>query len=91
MDKWLMTNGNTEWVKPETLANIDKILDYLEDYGSNNKYCSIKLISDSTGIKRPQVKTALHLLAYRVDPWVRLVAINIQNKITNKVIFIKKK
>jgi len=88
MKRWDMCNGNVEWVNPITLRNIDLVLDALEK--SELKYLTISQISKLSGVNRVQVKEVIRLLAYRIDPFVKVVAGNFINRCVHNVHLIKK-
>jgi len=93
-EKIYMIDGNSVWMKDETKNNIKKIHDLLfeERAKCNNKKAfrmSYSQIKHETGIANNQVRFAIWILAFKIDPWVRTKAKSYMSK-NNKVMIVNK-
>ena len=90
--KWMMLNGNQQWVSDIALADIDKIYEFLEgkylaakNAGKRVPEYTYSKISEGTGVYKRSVPYLCRLLAFKVDPVVRIRCGNFKEKVCEKV------
>ena len=91
-----MQGGNSVWVSDLTLANIDKIYDFLErktkeaqKSGKRNPEYSYYQIHTNTGVYRMGVRYACWLLAFKENPIVQIRPRKFQEKCSERVHLIR--
>lgn len=70
-------NGNSEYVRSDTLENCQIVLNYvIEEYEKTKKRRGICIteLAQKTGLKRGSISSALHILCYREKPILRMFA-----------------
>lgn len=77
--RWKMLGGNTTWIRDDTLANIDRIYQYLESrtdlQDEKRPRFTYLQISKETGVGRQQVTFACNKMAYVDPPLVKITAV----------------